>query len=183
MATSKGYRAMRLTIQAPAAEVRKLPSLFLLMLAACAETRGEGFSSETVATLEDFPAQLDLALDLVEAVNQFRQAGVTMDGRAMTNLNKLWSTLSCYRESLAEGDPQAYCKRQAARVGEAGGCPDHACVSPCPFICAHCFQVGGDRGEGPSADRLRRIAVEAAVDWCPNLPLSCSGETECRQRG
>jgi hypothetical protein len=174
---------MRLTIGVSAAEVRKLPSLFLLMLTACAETEGEGLSGETVATLEDFPAELDLALELVEAVNQLRQARVSMDGRPVTNLHKLWSALSCYRESLAEADPRVYCLRQAARVGEAGGCPDHTCASPCPFICARCFQDVGDRGETSRADRLRMIAVDAMVDWCPHLPLFCLGEMEGRQRG
>lgn len=174
---------MRLDVRVPAAAVRERPNLFLLMLAACAETRGEGPARETSVTLEDFPAQLDLALDLVEAVNQLPQVRATMNGRPVADLNKLWSTLSCYRESLVEADSRAYCRRQAARVGEAGGCPDRSCVSSCPFICARCFQLVGDRGGTPSADRLRMIAVEAEVEWCPNLSLSRAGEREQRQRG
>ncbi|HSE59860.1 MAG TPA: hypothetical protein VLA99_14260, partial [Nitrospiraceae bacterium] len=91
---------MRLIIGVPTGEVRGRPSLFLLMLAACAETEGDRIVGETVASLDDFPAQLDLALDLVETVSQLRPARATMNGRPVADLNRLWSTLSCYRDSL-----------------------------------------------------------------------------------
>lgn len=174
---------MRLDIRVPAADVHERPSLLLLMLAACAEEQDKGLAGETVATLEDFPAQLDLALDLVEAVSQVRRARATMNGRSVTNLNKLWSTLLCYRESLGEVDPQTYCRSQAARVGEAAGGPDRTCASSCPFICARCVQIVIDEEQRPSADRLSRIAVEAEVEWCPNLFLCCSGVLKGRQQG
>lgn len=174
---------MRLIIGIPTAAVRERPSLFLLMLAACAETEGDRIAGETVATLDDFPAQLDLALDLVEAVSQLRPARATMNGRPVADLNRLWSTLSCYRDSLAEAAPQDYCRRRASRVGEAGGCPAHACASPCPFICARCFQLVGKQDETPAADCLHRIAVEAEVDWCPNLSLCCSDAIEGSSQG
>ena len=168
---------MRLIIGVPAAEVREHPSLLLLMLAACAETQADGMAGETVATLEDFPAQLDLALDLVEAVNQVRHAQVTMNGRAVADLNRLRNTLSCYRESLAEADPQAYCRRQAAHVGEAGGCPKPGCVLHCPFLCVNCVEIAGEQEGLSFDDRLCMAAPQPEVEWCPNLSLSCSGET------
>jgi len=32
--------------------------------------------------------------------------------------------LNIYRESVGMPDAEAYCARQASRVGEAGGCPE-----------------------------------------------------------
>jgi hypothetical protein len=177
---------MRLIIGVPDAEVRERPSLLLLMLAACAEMQAKGIAGETVATLDDFPAQLDLALDLVEAVNQLRQAQVTMNGRAVADLNKLWSTLSCYRESLGEADPQAYCRRQAAPAGEAGRCPEQACVAHCPFLCAGCVEIVGEQAGLSFGDRLCMAAARPEVEWCPNLSvlsLSYPNEREGHQRG
>ena len=177
---------MRLIISVPVAEVRERPSLLLLMLAACAETQTKGIAGETVATLDDFPAQLDLALDLVEAVNQLRQAQVTMNGQAVADLSKLGSTLSCYRESLVEADPLAYCRRQVARAGEAGRCPEQACVPHCPFLCAGCVGIAGEQTGLSFGDRLCMAAAQPEVEWCPNLSLlswSRSDEREGYQRG
>ncbi len=167
---------MRLIIGVPAADVRGHPNLFLLMLAACAETQVNRMACETVATLEDFPAQLDLALDLVEAVSQLRQARVTMNGRAVADLDRLWGTLSCYRESLAEADPQAYCRRQAARVGEASGCPEAGCVPHCSFLCTSCVEISEAQAVLSFGERLRMAATQPEVKWCPNLSPSRRSE-------
>ncbi|MGE3151619.1 MAG: hypothetical protein AB7G48_11945 [Nitrospiraceae bacterium] len=167
---------MRLDVRVPAAAVCERRNLFLLMLAACAEMHDRGSPGETIATLDDFPAQLDLALDLVEAVKPLPSVRATMNGRPVANLTRLWHTLSCYRESLGETDPRTFCRRQAVRVGGTGGCPDPACGSSCSFICARCCQLVGEEGQRPSGDRLSRVAVDAEVDWCPNLPLFRSNE-------
>lgn len=165
---------MRLLVRVPEADVLAQPALLRLIRAASSKTNDDDGAREYVATLEDFPAMVDLAVRLVEEVGRIGNARVTMNDRPVANLTKLTSTLLCYRDSLLASDPRAYCARQAARVGDAGGCPDQnqTCVSQCQFICARCFQVAREKGMPPVAEQLRDIAVQAEVEWCPNLRLS-----------
>ena len=124
-----------------------------------------------VVSFSNLPDSIDLALHLIAATVDLPRVRVTVNDRPVAKVSKFWSALNCYRDSLAVVDVEAYCARRAARMGEAGACPDRACLSHCQFICTHCLQVTRERGAPPVSLQLRRIAIQAEVDWCPNLRL------------
>ena len=71
-------------------------------------------------------------------------------------------------------DPAVYCAQRAARVGDAGACPDRACPSHCQFMCSRCVGVSREQGAPVMLLQLQRIARQAEVDWCPNLRIAQS---------
>ena len=166
---------MRLLVRVPEADVLTQPALLTLLRAASSEATGDGGTREYVATLEDFPAMIDLAVKLVDEASRLDNVRITINDRPVADLTKFGSALLCYWDSLVHSDPQAYCAWNAARVGDAGVCPDRACVSHCRFLCTRCFQVAREEGMPPVAEQLRTIAVHAEVEWCPNLRLSVTG--------
>jgi hypothetical protein len=89
---------------------------------------------------------------------------VSIDERPVEGLTKFLSVLRCYRESLAELDPQAHCTRQAERIGDAGRCLDRACDSLSQFICMRCIQVVRVIGAPPIRAQLKAIAIQAEVE-------------------
>jgi hypothetical protein len=124
-----------------------------------------------LAIFPDLSLSFDLVERLIGAASELPDVQVSIDERPVKSLTKFLSALRCYRESLAELDPQAYCKRQAARIGDAGSCPDRACVSHCQFICTRCLQVVREIGAPPIRSQLKAIAIQAEVEWCPNLRM------------
>jgi hypothetical protein len=124
-----------------------------------------------MAIFPDLSLSFDLVERLIGAAAELPDVQVSIDERPVEGLTKFLSALRCYRESLAELDPQAHCARQAARIGDAGSCPDRACVSHCQFICFRCLGVARERGAPPVAVQLQAIARQAEVEWCPNLRM------------
>ena len=124
-----------------------------------------------VAIFPDLSLSFDLVERLIEAAAELPDVHVSIDERPIESLMKFLSVLRCYRESLAELDSQAYCARQAARIGDVGSCPDRACVSHCQFICMRCLQVVREIGAPPIRAQLKAIAIQAEVEWCPNLRM------------
>ena len=124
-----------------------------------------------VAMFADLPRSLDLAVRLIEAVVNIPGIWVSMNARRVTGITKFWSALICYRESLDESDPRQYCAGTARKYTDVRGCPDHACLSPCQFICTRCVSVERDRGRESVQPQLQALAIQAEVDWCPNLQL------------
>jgi len=108
---------------------------------------------------------------LIGAASELPDVQASIDERPVKSLMKFLSALRCYRESLVELDPQAHCTRQAARIGDAGSCPDRACVAHCQFICMRCLQVVREIGAPPIRSQLKAIAIQAEVEWCPNLRM------------
>lgn len=168
---------MHLTLRIPASEAGDCPETLRLIKAApttyverdIGGCRGGGRTY--VVHFTDLPESIDLALQMIAATVDLPQLRVLVNDRLVTNLSKFWSALNCYRDSLAVVDVEAYCARRAARVGEAGACPDRACLSHCQFICTRCLQVTRERGAPPVSLQLRQIAIQAEVEWCPNLHL------------
>lgn len=162
---------MRLTVRIPKSEGETLPAaLSLARSAPLFETESRQQAPAYVATFPDLSLSLDLVERLISEVMEIPGTQAFIDARPVANLTKFWSALLCYRESLAD-DPRAYCAQQAARVGDAAGCPNQSCASHCRFICTRCFQVAREKGMPPVAEQLRTIAVQAEVEWCPNLHL------------
>lgn len=143
----------------------------LARLAPAFHVESEGKARAYVATYGDLPEHLGQAVQLIGEVINLPGVRVSINARPVVNLTKFWSALLCYRESLREQDPQAYCRRRAARLSDAGGCPDRACLSHCQFICTRCLQVTHESGAPPVSAQLQAIAVQAEVEWCPNLSL------------
>jgi hypothetical protein len=163
---------MRLTLLIPGAEAGDCPELCRLMKAApVTYAEREAGKRTCVVHFPNLPETIDLALQLIAAIVDMPGVKAVMNDRPIANVGKFWSALNCYRDSLAVVDVVAYCARRAARVGEAGACPDQACLSHCQFICTRCLQVSRERGAAPVSQQLRQIAIQAEVEWCPNLRL------------
>jgi hypothetical protein len=124
------------------------------------------------AVFDNFPQSVDLVIRLLDGACDLRDVRITVDARPVLSRTKFHSALLCYRASVGMPDQGAYCARQAARIGDAGGCPDRACVSHCQFICSRCLAVARERGAPPISVQLREIARQAEVDWCPNLRIA-----------
>ena len=133
--------------------------------------KGEGGAKAYLAVFADLPVGLDVALRLIGEIVDLPDVRMGINGRRVVSVTKFWNALLCYRDSLWEQDKEDYCARQADRVGEAAGCPVWTCQARCQFICACCFQVVRKSGAPPVADQLREIALQAEVEWCPNLQL------------
>lgn len=163
---------MRLTLQIPQSESETLP--FVLSLARSAPMFRSKTESRMPVYMAIFP-DLSLSFDLVErllgAAAELPDVQASINERPVEGLTKFLSALRCYRESLADLDPQAHCARQAARIGDAGSCPDRDCVSHCQFICTRCLQVVREIGAPPIRSQLKAIAIQAEVEWCPNLRM------------
>jgi hypothetical protein len=123
----------------------------------------------STAIFPDLSLSFDLVERLIDAAVELPGVQVSIDERPVESLMKFLSVLRCYRESLTELDPQAHCARQAARISDVGSCPDRACVSHCQFICMRCLQVVREIGAPPVRAQLKAIAIQAEVEWCPNL--------------
>jgi hypothetical protein len=109
---------------------------------------------------------------------------VSINARRVTRSTRFWRALLCYRESIDEPDAHRYCATKAGKVVDAEACPDPTCQ----FLCSRC--IGVVRGQGASSvlvqvgkkpvsasgrageKPLDMIAIQAEVDWCPNLRLT-----------
>jgi hypothetical protein len=134
-------------------------------------TETEGLTMAYVAIFPDLSLSFDLVERLIAAASELSDVQVSINDRPVEGLMKFLSVLRCYRESLAELDRQTYCARQAARVSDVGSCPDRTCVSHCQFICMRCLQVVREIGAPPVCAQLKAIAIQAEVEWCPNLRM------------
>ncbi|MDP3089839.1 MAG: hypothetical protein Q8N04_04135 [Nitrospira sp.] len=163
---------MRLALRIPQSKSETLPLVLSLARSApMFQMETEGRSPVYLATFPDLSLSFDLVERLIGAAAELPGVQVSINERPVEGLTKFLSALRCYRESLAELDPQAYCARQAAKIGDAGSCPDRACVSHCQFICARCLQVVREIGVPSIRAQLKAIAIHAEVEWCPNLRL------------
>lgn len=166
---------MDLTVWVPQSDAASPSLLGLARLAPVLRIESERQIVAYVAAFPHLPQSLDAAVQLLgEAIN-CPAVRVTINGRPVASLIKLWSALLCYRDSLAEEDPLAYCARQAGKIGGEAGCPDRACLSHCQFICTRCLQVVRESGAPPVRAQLHDIAVRAEVEWCPNLRFADTG--------
>lgn len=163
---------MRLALRVPHSKSEALPLVLSLYRSApIFRTETEGRTPAYTAIFPDLSLSFDLVERLVEAAAELPDAQVSIDDRPVESPTKFLSVLRCYRESLTVLDPQAHCARQAARIGDVGSCPDRACVSHCQFICMRCIQVVLEIGAPPVRAQLKAIAIQAEVEWCPNLRM------------
>lgn len=163
---------MRLVLRIPQSESETLPLVLSLARSApMFRTETEGLTPAYTAIFPDLSLSFDLAERLIEAAAELPDVQVSIDERPVESLTKFLSVLRCYRESLTEFDPQAHCARQVVRIGDVGSCPDRACVSHCQFICMRCLQVVREIGAPPIRVQLKAIAIQAEVEWCPNLRM------------
>ena len=163
---------MRLALRIPQSESEALPLVLSLAHSApIFRTETEGRPPAYTAIFPDLSLSFDLVERLIEAAAELPDVQVSIDDRPVEGLTKFLSVLRCYRGSLAELDSQVYCARQATRVGDVGSCPDRACVSHCQFICMRCLQVVREIGAPPVRAQLKAIAIQAEVEWCPNLRM------------
>lgn len=163
---------MHLIIDVPESEAASAPAILRVIRTAPAWHVEVGDGGPVyVAIFDEFPRSLDPVIQLLGAARDLSRVRVAIDGRHVSNVTELWSVLLCYQESLAAQDKEAYCAQRAREVGDAAGCPVRTCAARCPFICARCFQVVGERGGLPIIEQLRHIAVQAEAEWCPNLRL------------
>lgn len=163
---------MRLALRIPQSESETLPLVLSLARSApMFRTEMEGRTPAYTAIFPDLSLSFDLVERLIGAAAELPDVRVAIDERPIKGLTKFLNALRCYRESLADLDPQAHCARQAARIGDAGSCPHRACVSHCQFICMRCLQVVQEIGALPIRSQWKAIAIQAEVEWCPNLKL------------
>jgi hypothetical protein len=161
---------MRLALRIPPSESEALPLVLSLAHSApMFRAEAEGRTMAYVAIFPDLSLSFDFVERLIEEAAELPDVQVSIDDRPVKSLTKFLSVLRCYRESLAELDPQTHCARQVARIGDVGSCPDRACVSHCQFICMRCLQVVREIGAPSVRAQLKAIAIQAEVDWCPNL--------------
>jgi hypothetical protein len=163
---------MRLVLRIPQSDSEAFPLVLSLARSApMFRTETEGRTPAYTAIFPDLSLSFDLVERLIGAAGELPNVQVSIDERPVEGLTKFLSALRCYRESLTELDPWAHCARQAARIGEAGDCPDRACVAQCQFICVRCLQVVREIGAPPVRAQLKAIAIQAEVEWCPNLRM------------
>lgn len=163
---------MRLTIAIPESQIVEAPAVLrLVRMAPACEVEADEEGPAYVARFDDFPQSVDLAARLIEGACDLRGVRITVDAQPVLSRTKFYNALLCYRESMGVPDQEAYCARQAAKVGEAGGCPDRACMSHCQFMCSRCLGVAREQGAPPISVQLQAIARQAEVDWCPNLRM------------
>lgn len=162
---------MWLTLRIPQSESETLPLALSLARAAPMFQMTDGGPPAYLVAFPDLSLSFDLAERLIGAAAELPGVQVSIDGQPVEGLTKFLNVLRCYRDSLAVPDPQGHCASRAARVGEAGGCPDRTCVSHCQFICSRCLGVAREPGAPPISVQLREIARQAEVDWCPNLRM------------
>jgi hypothetical protein len=161
---------MRLALRVPNSKSESLPLVLSLYRSApMFQIETGDWTMAYVAIFPDLSLSFDLVERLIEAAAELPDVQVSIDDRPVESLMKFLSVLRCYRESLAGLDPQTHCARQVARVGDVGSCPDRACVSHCQFICMRCLQVVREIGAPPIRAQLKAIAIQAEVEWCPNL--------------
>ncbi len=163
---------MQLALRIPQSESETLPLVLSLARSApMFRTETDGRTPAYLATFPDLSLSFDLVERLIGAAAELPDVQVSIDERPVEGLTKFLSALRCYRESLAALDPQAHCARQAARIGDAGSCPERDCASHCQFICTRCMQVVREIGAPSIRSQLKAIAIHAEVEWCPNLRL------------
>ena len=152
---------MRLVLRIPQSESETLPLVLSVARSApMFRTETEGQTPTYVAIFPDLSLSFDLVERLIGAAAELPDVQVSIDERPIKGLTKFLSALRCYRESLADLNPQAHCARQAARIGDAGSCPDRACVSHCQFICTRCLQVVREIGAPPIRSQLKAMASD-----------------------
>lgn len=166
---------MRLTIAIPEAQLVQAPAaLRLIRMAQASDMEADDQGPAYVACFEDFPQSVDVITHLIWESADPNGIHITIDGRPVVSPIKFYNTLLCYQESLGAPDPAVYCAEQAARVGDAGECPDRTCLSHCQFMCSRCVGVSRKPGAPATSLQLQRIARQAEVDWCPNLRIAQS---------
>lgn len=162
-----------LRVQIPETEVMACPAaLSLIKTAPLSFIERENEVRSRVVIFPRLPESIDVALRLLGVIIDFSAVGLMVNDRQVENPTKFWTALNCYRDSLDETDKNAYCARLAARVSNAGGCPSATCLSHCQFICMRCLDLNHGRGAPPLAQQLRRLAIQAEAEWCPNLKLT-----------
>lgn len=164
---------MRLTIAIPESQILAAPAVLrLIRMAQASDMESDDQGPAYVAHFEDFPQSVDAVTQLIWESADPNGIHITIDGRPVVSPVKFYNALLCYRESLGAPDPAAYCAQQAARVGDAGECPDRACLSHCQFICSRCAGLSRDRGAQSIAKQVVELAHQAEVGWCPNLRIA-----------
>lgn len=164
---------MRLSIAIPEAQILEAPAVLqLIRKARTSDIEADDQGPTYVAYFEDLLQSVDVVAQLIWETADPYGIRITIDGRPVESPVKFYNALLCYRESLGAPDAAVYCAQQAARVGDAGECPDRACLSHCQFICSRCVGVSRERGAPPISVQLQGIARQAEVDWCPNLRLA-----------
>jgi hypothetical protein len=124
-----------------------------------------------VAVFHDLPRSLDLAVQLIGESLCVPGAWASVNARPISSLTKLWQRLECYRESLAATDPLGHCTEKAAYFHSSVGCESQRYPVPCQFICSSCLTVSEGKA-GMEAWPTAEAAVDAEIDWCPQLALS-----------
>ncbi|MEK6633249.1 MAG: hypothetical protein AABY94_08015 [Nitrospirota bacterium] len=163
---------MQLVLRIPQSESETLPLVLSLARSApMFRTETDGRTPASLAIFPDLSLSFDLVERLIGAAAELPDVQVSIDERPVKGLTKFLNALRCYRESLTGLDPQAYCARQAARIGDAGSCQDRVCVSHCQFICTRCAQIVREVGAPSIRAQVKAIAIHAEVGWCPNLRL------------
>ena len=166
-------RPIRVCVVIPESEAEALSqALILARKAPILETRRDGQGSTQTAIFPDLDASLATVVPLIGELTNVPGARVTINEREVSSLNRFWTALLCYRESLAEPNPHDHCLRFSARLNEFGGCPDQTCLSPCQFLCTRCIGLTTGKGGRSLESQLRDLARQAEVDWCPNLGFS-----------
>src|SRR5512138_330677 len=159
--------AVRLSIAIPEAQILAAPAVLrLIRMAQASDMESDDEGPAYVAYFEDFPQSVDAVPQFIWESADPNGIHITIDGRPVVSPVKFYNALLCYRESLGAPDPATYCAQRAARVGDAGACPDRACLSHCQFMCSRCVGVSREPGAPAMLLQLQRIARQAEVDWC-----------------
>jgi hypothetical protein len=161
---------MYLIVRIPRSASQSFPHAIELARMAPSFTReGHGDDWSDVAMFTELPQSLDLAVRLIDAVVDIPDVWVSMHAKRVAGITNFWSALIHYRESLDALDPRQYCAATAKRYTDVRGCPDHAWLSPCQFICPRCIGVERHRGAESVQAEVQALAVQTKVDWCHNL--------------
>ena len=161
---------MYLRVQIPETEVITCPeAVRLVQTAPLSFVERDNQTRMCVVIFPRLPQSIDVALRLLGVIIDFPALLLTVNDRPIMNPTKFWTALNCYRDSLEETDKDAYCTRLVARVRNAVDCAGTTCLSHCQFICVRCLELNHGRDAPPPAQQLRRLAIQAEAEWCPNL--------------
>jgi len=175
--------ALSLRVSIPKSDAEELPVLLhLAQQATVFELDTHAAVPAYTAVFTDVTGSLDQVIRLVGKAVLCPGVRMEIRGRRVASLDRFLSTLLCYQESLAEPNPRDHCLRYSARLNQFSGCPDQTCLRPCQFLCTRCVGLAKDKHGASLEAQLKEFAVQAEVDWCPNLGLSdCLPTSDARR--
>lgn len=135
------------------------------------------------ATFGRTPEQAELAVALLQHLDNIKGVLVHAGGRLVVNQDAVIATLGCFIAAEAGGGVETYChrlvdappaRREAGRpieIVRLDDRPPPQMIYPCAKLLATGFMPQPERPV-TTADQLQAEAARVGCDWCPNFNLS-----------